>query len=375
MYPLLWMLEQVITGWMHIKMNFGKSLERFVKKVFQIIFRIIIPQKEISPEEINPNDIVKILIVHQDRKIGNFILSTPLIEATNKIFKNSSIDILIANNIKFLADDNPYINSVHIFNHKEFIKNPFNLFKFLSSLKKNRYDLAIESSNPTGTSFLNGWIAYKTRAEYRIGFTGGSGEIFTNIHITPDRSKHYHIMKQELVNSVSKIKYELKPEIFADKNEINELISNLRNQFHINADKEIAGIWIGARNFKKWDIENFKIVYQKIKSETKFFPILLFGIEEEMEYQSINKNDYNSIKIVNLKKLKTMISSCRVFICGDTGPLHFSFALTIPTIGIFLQHNYNTYGYADSSNNFIVKPTKTNKMIDEILKCVNKITL
>ncbi len=147
------MLEQVTTGWMHIKMNFGKSLERFVKKVLKIIFRIIIPQKEISPEEINPNDIKKILIVHQDRKIGNFILSTPLIEATNKIFKNSSIDILIANNIKYLADDNPYINTVHIFSHKEFIKNPFNLFKFLSSLKKNRYDLAIESSNPAGTSF------------------------------------------------------------------------------------------------------------------------------------------------------------------------------------------------------------------------------
>ncbi len=181
-------------------------------------------------------------------------------------------------------------------------------------------------------------------------------------------------MKQELVNSVSKIKYELKPKIFADKNEINELISKLRNQFNINADKEIAGIWIGARNFKKWDIENFKIVYQKIKSETKFFPMLLFGIEEEMEYQSINNNDYNSIKIVNLKKLKTMISSCKVFICGDTGPLHFSFALNIPAIGIFLQHNYKTYGYADSSNNFIVKPAKTNKMIDEILKCVNKIT-
>ena len=63
--------------------------------------------------------------------------------------------------------------------------------------------------------------------------------------------------------------------------------------------------------------------------------------------------------IIDLNKLKSLISSCNIFVCGDTGPLHFSFALGIPTIGIFLQGNYEIYGYADGDKNFIIKPANT----------------
>jgi len=356
-------------------MSIGKSAERFGKKVLAFIFKIIIRSEELSTAEIIPENVKRILIVHQDRRIGNFILSTPLIEATNNVFSNASIDILAAKNLRVLCDDNPYLNSVYVFNHKGFIKNPFNLFKLISLLRKNNYDLAIESSNPAGTSFLNGWITYLSKAKYRIGFAGGSGANFTNVHVTPDKAKHYHLMKQDLVNSFSKEKYRLKPKIFADKRETELQKNTLRNKFNLKESENIIGLWIGARAKKKWSIENFKTLYQKIKSETNLFPFLLFGIEEEIDFQSINKTAYNSFRFDDLNRVKTFISSCNVFICGDTGPLHFSFALGVPTIGIFLQDNYRTYGYADGDKNFIIKPAPPVEMIEEILKCMNKIII
>jgi len=356
-------------------MNIGKSAERFGKKVLAFIFKIIIRSEEISPDKIIPENVKRILIVHQDRRIGNFILSTPLIEAAKYIFPNAAIDILAARNIKVLCDDNPSLDSIYIFNHRDFIKNPFRLFKLISSLRKNNYELTIESSNPAGTSFLNGWITYLSKAKYRIGFAGGSGAIFTNVHVTPDRSKHYHLMKQELVNLCSKEKYELKPKIFADKRETELQINTLKNNFNLKESEKIFGLWIGARDKKKWSIENFKILYQKIKLETNLFPLLIFGLEEENDYQSINKTEYNSLRFVDLKKLKTFISACNIFICGDTGPLHFSFALGVPTIGIFLQDNYETYGYVDADKNFIIKPAQPDDMIEEILKSVKQISI
>ncbi len=369
------MLEQEIAGWMPTKMSIGKSAERFGKKILAFILKIIIRSEEISPEKIIPAEVKRILIVHQDRRIGNFILSTPLIEATKNIFSNASIDILAAKNLTILCDDNPCLNSVYVFNHKGFIKNPFKLFKIISSLRKNIYDLAIESSNPAGTSFLNGWITYLTKAKYRVGFAGGSGAIFTNLHVNPDRSKHYHLMKQNLVNSFSKMKYELKPKIFVDKS-ITELQRiTIMNEFDLKESEIIIGLWIGGRDNKKWDIENFKTLYQKIKLLTNLFPLLIFGLEEGNDYQSINKEEYNSLRIDDLSKLKTFISSCDIFICGDTGPLHFSFALGVPTIGIFLQDNYGTYGYADGDINFIIKPAQLDEMIEEILESVNEIKI
>ena len=354
-------------------MSIGKSAERFGKKVLVFILKIIIRSEEISPDKIIPENIKRILIVHQDRRIGNLILSTPLIEAAKQIFANAAIDILAAKNLKILCDDNPLLDSIYIFNHRGFIKNPFKLIKLISSLRKNNYELTIESSNPAGTSFLNGWMTYLSKAKYRIGFAGGSGAIFTNIHVNPDRTKHYHLMKQELVNSFSKENYDLKPKIFADKKETELQINTLKSNFNLNDSEKIIGLWIGARNEKKWNIENFKTLYQKIKLETKLFPLLIFGLEEENDYQLLNKAEYNSLRFDDLKKLKTFISACSIFICGDTGPLHFSFSLGVPTIGIFLQDNYGTYGYADGDKNFIIKPAQPADMIEEILESINKI--
>jgi len=220
---------------------------------------------------------------------------------------------------------------------------------------------------------LNGWITYLSKAKYRVGFSDGSGAIFTNIHVNPDRSRHYHLMKQDLVNLFSKEKYQLKPKIFADKSETELQKTTLNNNFNLKESENIIGIWIGARAKKKWSIENFKTLYQKIQSETNLFPLLLFGIEEENSFQSINKSEYNSLRFDDLIRVKTFISACNIFICGDTGPLHFSFALGVPTIGIFLQENYGTYGYADGDRNFIIKPAQRDEMIEEILKCVKKI--
>jgi heptosyltransferase-2/heptosyltransferase-3 len=369
------MLEQEKTGWMRIKMSIGKSAERFGKKILAFILKILIRSEEISPENITHGEVKRILVVHQDRKIGNFILTTPLIEATKKIFSIAAIDIFAAENLKVLCDDNPSLNSIYIFNHRSFIKNPFKLFKLLSELRRNNYDLAIESSNPAGTSFLNGWITYISKAKYRVGFNSGSGAIFTNVHVISDASKHYHLMKQELVNSFSKQQYDLKPKIFVDANETELQKITLKNELNIKESEKIIGLWIGARDKKKWSIENFKTLYQKVKLETNLFPLLIFGLEEENDYQSINKEEYSSLIFDDLNKLKTFISSCNIFICGDTGPLHFSFALGVPTIGIFLQDNYGTYGYADGDMNFIIKPAQLDEMIEKILESINKIKL
>ena len=139
-------------------MSIGKSAERMGKKLLAIIFKTLIRSEEISLSEIVPEKVKRVLIVHQDRRIGNFILSTPLFEAASNTFPNASLDILVGKNIKILAEDNPFLKSVYIFDHKKYIKNPFSFLNIISSLRKNKYNVTVESSNPAGTSFLNGWI-------------------------------------------------------------------------------------------------------------------------------------------------------------------------------------------------------------------------
>ena len=193
---------------------------------------------------------------------------------------------------------------------------------------------------------------------------------FTNIHIIPNSKDHYFVSKQKLVTPFSNINPEIKPKIFANKNEANQLKQELATSYKLVHDQKLIGLWIGARDRKKWDIENFYAIYNKLKTNSKYFPILLFGIEETSLFQTIDKSNYNSIFFNDLNKLKNFISCCEVFISGDTGPLHYAYALDVNTIGIFLQDNYSTYGYSSEGKNFIVKPGKTEDMLMKLLEFV-----
>ena len=344
-----------------------KSVERSGKKFLIRLIKIFIKQENFGASDLDTSKVDRIIIIHLDRKVGNLILSTPLIEATKKIFVNASIDILIARQVKVLLESNPYLSNIFEFNHIVYIKNPLKLFQLVSSLRKHNYNIAIESSNPSGTSFLNSFVTYLTKAKYRIGFTGGGGELFTNIHVAPNNKDHYYLSKQKLVNIFSSNIPTCRPKIFTNQKEVETFRQNIQRKFNLQSDKILIGIWIGARHYKKWDINNFISVYRSIIKETGYFPILLFGIEECNEFDNINQNEYNSIYFDDLGRLKNFISCCGYFICGDTGPLHYAYSLGIPTIGIFLQDNFNTYGYSDNKNNFIVKPNGTEMMVHEIV--------
>ena len=354
-------------------MKIGKFFEYYGKNILEFLAKIFIKNEQLSPSDINPNKIKKVLIIRQDRKVGNMILSTPLFECTHHLLPEAMIDIIVAKNLKVLCDDIPYLNSSYVFDHKIFIKNPVKFFRLIHKLRKNNYDLVIDSSNPDGSSFLNGLLTYLTKAPIRIGYASGKGSIFDNIHITPDHSKHYYYKQQELINFLSTDKIIFKPKIFSSEVDKNSTRKYLMEKSNFRTNSKIIGLWIGARHNKKWDIENFETLYNRIKSETAHSPILAFGIEETEEYKKFGNSNYRTIHLDDLKKLKSFISSCDIFICGDTGPLHFSFALSVSTIGVFLQNNYVTYGYADSDNNFIVKPAETDKMIEEIMDSIKKI--
>lgn len=354
-------------------MKILKNLERTAKNILITLVKVFIKQEEFDPKDVNTKEFKHVLIVHLDRKVGNLILSTPMIEAAKKIFTSASIDILVASQVQVLLEANPYLSNIYKFEHLDFIKNPLKIFSLRNSLKNQKYDAVIESSNPSGSSFLNGFVTYLSGAQYRIGFSGGGGELFTNIHLTADKKDHYYLSKQKLIEIFSDQKLNLTPKIFTDKNEIEKVKAYLRSKFNLDESQKLIGIWIGARDKKKWDLENFISVYNRILISTSYFPILLFGIEEFNQYNQIDKEKFTSLRFSDLRELKNFVSCCNIFISGDTGPLHYAYALRVTTIGIFLQDNYHTYGYNVEGRNYLIKPSRTEKMVNEIIELIKSI--
>jgi heptosyltransferase III len=86
---------------------------------------------------------VKILVVSL-AGIGDALLATPLIHELRANFPDATIDALaLWHGSKDLLENNPHLNRVH---QKNLIKaGKFEALRFLWSLRKNRYDVSINT--------------------------------------------------------------------------------------------------------------------------------------------------------------------------------------------------------------------------------------
>ena len=74
-------------------MKIGKSIERAGKSVLSFVLKFILRSKDIPTSNLYPEDIKNVIVIRQDRKIGNLILTIPLIKCCSTVFPNAKIDI------------------------------------------------------------------------------------------------------------------------------------------------------------------------------------------------------------------------------------------------------------------------------------------
>src|SRR3989338_1196354 len=113
-----------------------------------------------------------ILIVRTDR-IGDVILTTPVIRALRKNFSRSKITILVAPATRDLVEGNPDLNAVLVDDRKGMHRGPFGFMKFVNAVKKENFDTAIIFHTKRRTNLLCFLVGIPNRignADNKFGF-------------------------------------------------------------------------------------------------------------------------------------------------------------------------------------------------------------
>ncbi len=325
-------------------MTILKKIEKSGKGFLFFIFKLLLKSKSLNKDEIELSRIKNIIVIRLDRKIGNLILSLPLIRGLKEVFPDASISIFVCRENSDVVKNNPYIKEVLIFEHKKYIKNPLCLLKLLKEVRKRNFDLAIDCSNPCSTSITSCLIAYLSRAFLRVGFKKEYSDIFLNLLVTPDLNKHYIDIQLDLIRIFKKDLPILKGNLYLNKEEKEEAESF----FSCYRGKNLIGMWIGGAKEKRWKIENFIELKLKLEENKNNAVFLFYGVDEKKMVNDINY-DVRLYEFTSVRKLASFISFLDVFICGDTGPLHISYIVDTPSIGIFLHNNYRNYGYFEDN--------------------------
>jgi len=144
----------------------------------------------------------------------------------------------------------------------------------------------------------------------------------------------YHQAVEELVGaplSFGHLRYFLRP------TEAREAAA-LLEESGLDLNKPIIGVSPGAKwNTKRWPAERFGEVIRR--THELGFQSIITGSPDEMNLaQTLQENSPESVNLIGkvpFNLLGGIISLCNAFLANDSGPMHISRGLGVPTLAIF----------------------------------------
>ncbi|MBU1727602.1 MAG: lipopolysaccharide heptosyltransferase II [Candidatus Omnitrophica bacterium] len=278
----------------------------------------------------------RILIVRTDR-IGDVLLSTPVIKAMRKACPNAFIAMMVSPYALDIVEGNPYLDQVIIYDKDEKHKSWVRSIKFTLNLKKKKFDLALVL-HPINRVHL---ITFFAGIPHRIGYGKKMGFLL---------SKKFQHSKQlgekhELEYSLDLVRYlGIEPsdlDLFMPiKKESEKLVDDLFVREGIAGSDRLLAIHPGASCPSKiWPNQRFAEVADSLAKEYGFKVLVVAGPKDMTLAQSVVGN--MKAPVVNLagrtsvSELASVLKRCTLFISNDSGPVHIASAVGTPVISIF----------------------------------------
>lgn len=278
----------------------------------------------------------KILIVRTDR-IGDVLLSTPVIKALRENYPKSYIAMLVSPYTKDIVVGNPFLDEVLIYDKDTLHKSFFSSVKFALELRKKKFALAV-ILHPTNRVHLITWLA---AIPVRLGFDRKLGFLLTMS--LPDE-KHLGLMHEadyglELLKEIS-IEVKDKTLFMPVKKDAVEWANDFFSGKNIDRNRPVICIHPGASCIsKKWPVLNFARLIDRLAGEFKA-QIIIFAGEQDKEiarqaYELSQNKPLCVLEGIPLPRIAALLKESSLLISNDSGPVHISVAVGTPVISIF----------------------------------------
>jgi ADP-heptose:LPS heptosyltransferase len=283
---------------------------------------------------------VKILVISM-AGIGDTLIATPLIHELRANFPGATIDALaLWPGSKDLLENNPHLNRVY---QKNLIKcGKFEGLKFLWSLRKNHYDVSINTHPQARIHYrIAARIAGATlRISHEYECFGRLDRWLVNRTLPQDYTRHsiennFDVLP--LLGATVKLpSHEM--EMFltpAEEKQADDFLA--QNKL---AGQKILGVHVGSGGtknlpLKRWPLKNHAGLIRRLNKERPDLRVLLFGgPEEAKDHQAVlaqcNRDLTLEAKTKNLRQTAALMKRCGAFLSVDTALMHIAAAVKAP---------------------------------------------
>lgn len=299
------------------------------------------------------------ILVRATNWVGDLVMSTPALAAIRDNFPDARITVLVKPPLDELLAGNPAVDDIIRYD-KKLYKGATGIARLARELRKERFDRAILLQN----SFEAALIAFMSKIPVRMGYsTDGRGILLTkSVKVAKDtKGKHQVYYYLGLISALGMKAVPHVPKLYPDKEHSKNAVAFLRAH-GISKDDLVVGINPGAQYgvAKKWHPERYAEVADRL-AKSHGARVIIFGgpgdvavagsVEAAMKGPAINlagKTD--------LRELMAYTKRCGLFITNDTGAMHVSAALGVPTLAVFGSTDHIATGPFGGGNVIVRNP-------------------
>ena len=292
----------------------------------------------------NRNSPKKILVIIT-RRIGDVLLTTPLIHTLKAAWPQAKIDVLVFKNTRDILSNHPDINQV-IFapDNKSKLAN----LKWIMGLW-NQYDLAISALTSDRATF-SAWIAGK----YRIGLVENKPKqrwkkYLLNDSVTFDNLTTHTVSM--VLKLASKLGLPLKHQVSVNWTQKDSTyVDTLFSEFAINHNQAFAVLHIYPKfSYKMWHSDGWLAVATWLNEQN--IQVILTGSSDQDEMRYIQQllinlptKTPNFAGRLNFSQMAYLLKKACVYVGTDTVATHLAAAMGTPTIALFGPSNPVKWG-------------------------------
>ena len=277
----------------------------------------------------------RILIVRPDR-IGDVLISTPVIEAVRRALPGAFLMALVAPHSQEIVDRNPYLNSFFLLDKKGKHRGFSGMLRLVGELRSYRFDTAIVLH---GTKRVHVALAM-AGIPNRIGYDRKWGFLLTKRlkDVKVYGEKHEAEYSLDLLLALG-VPAEGGRVYMPTTQESDIRVDRFLKGKGISANDRLVAIHPGASSIsKRWMSDRFAAVADRLQ-EWNYKVVIVSGPEDvatgRAVIQTMKQSPVDACGQTTIRELASLFKRSELLISNDSGPVHVAVGVGTPVVSIF----------------------------------------
>jgi len=293
---------------------------------------------------------VKILLIRL-RLIGDVVFTTPIPRALKRAYPGAHLTYVVEEAALPVVAGNPHLDAVIVAARPGGLRRLAADLALARRLRRERFDIAIDFHGGPRSS----WLTLATGARQRIGYTiKGRSWMYTRAVDRPRalRPRHSVDNQWDLLEAIDGWSTG-RPDPLRDGVEMpldpaaDARIARRLSEAGVGDRHEIVVVHVSAGNpFRRWPEASFATVVAGLAAGSPLRRIVLSsGPSDRAAAERIARLARSELadaagRVVDfgefdLRELRALVARARLFVGGDTGPLHVAATTATPIVGIY----------------------------------------